>query len=1167
MQTPPIGIRSLLLTVLAAGLVAVCAGCHSHVELPPVSSKEYLDTVSDFNVGLAALQVGDDVTADKMLSAVTRLAPGEPAGWANWGVLAVRQRSFEAARQRVARALDLAPKDDRFYSLLGVLESKAGRTTEAVAAFRKAAGINPQDLRTAYSLAQEIERQGNEGSEAEVARLIEGIVARQPDNLAALLELSRIAAKRGDARSLTSVLARVKSQTAGWPEPVRAQFEQLQGMVATGDFRAAGARTTILRNALMQVPEYRQDRSAIKASPGEEAQPFTQFLRLASPVVEPAPADTALVFDLKPVTTLSGSWNWIGAIQMGAAGEPILAVANGTELRLSNGASLPFPGGPSRTPPSSEGVLQIDFNYDFKTDLVLAGDAGVRLFRQESPSAFIEVTAQTRLPRAVLNARYTGAWAVDVEADGDLDIVLGSPAGVPVVLRNNGDGTFTDIRPFPGISGVRQFAWADLDGDGNPDAAILDGSGRLHVFINERQGQFHERPLPASIAGVAAIAVADVDGDGGLDLLAAQDDGSIVRISDKNDGQAWEVAAIAHVPKASEFLAREVRLRVADLDNNGALDLYLAHVAPAPEAHTAASLAWLGDQHGKFQLLDSPTGSARAYDAADLGGSGRLDLLALSDDGQALDGSNRGAKQYHWQVVRPHAAQAFGDQRINPFGVGGEVEIRAGLLVQKQLIAGPQVHFGLGEQTSTDVVRVFWPNGSVRAEFAVKADQEIETEQRLKGSCPFFFTFNGTEMEFVKDGVPWSSAIGLRINTLGSADIVATEEWYKIRGDQLVPREGYYDLRITAEMWEVYYYDYLALMAVDHPVGTEIFVDERFVIPPAKLAITTVAGPHDIVSAIDDTGQDVTAIVKTLDGRGLNNFGRGQYQGVTKDHYVEVDLGPDVPQDGPVYLLAHGSVYPTDSSINVAITQGQRWRAHGLSLEVPDGRGGWVVARDNLGFPAGRKKTILIDLTRVFRPGTPHRLRLRTNLEIYWDQIQWAPGLPATELHTVRLAPASADLHYRGYSVITRPDPGSPELPDYRFISGTKQRWRDLIGYYTRFGDVRELLAQVDDRYVIMNSGDEMSLRFAELPQPAAGWVRDFVVVGDGWIKDGDYNSTFSKTVLPLPYHAKREYNTPPGRLEDEWVYRRHPEDWENYQTRYVTPDEFKSALRAKAGQ
>ena len=95
----------------------------------------------------------------------------------------------------------------------------------------------------------------------------------------------------------------------------------------------------------------------------------------------------------------------------------------------------------------------------------------------------------------------------------------------------------------------------------------------------------------------------------------------------------------------------------------------------------------------------------------------------------------------------------------------------------------------------------------------------------------------------------------MRINTLGSANIAATGEWYKIGRDQLVPHDGYYDIRITAELWEVYYYDYLALMTVDHPAGTEIFVDERFVIPPAKLGITTVGTPHDIARATDDTGR------------------------------------------------------------------------------------------------------------------------------------------------------------------------------------------------------------------------------------------------------------------------------------------------------------------------
>ena len=85
---------------------------------------------------------------------------------------------------------------------------------------------------------------------------------------------------------------------------------------------------------------------------------------------------------------------------------------------------------------------------------------------------------------------------------------------------------------------------------------------------------------------------------------------------------------------------------------------------------------------------------------------------------------------------------------------------------------------------------------------------------------------------------------------------------------------------------------------------------------------------------------------------------------------------------------------------------------------------------------------------------------------------------------------------------------------------------------------------------------------YPERPAQAAGWLRDFVIVGDGWIKDGDYNSTFSRTVQPLPHHGERDYTTPPGKLEDEWTYRHHPEDWQNYHTRYVTPEVFSHALR-----
>jgi tetratricopeptide (TPR) repeat protein len=1154
--------------LVAGSLAAVLSGCHSSSKLPEKGSKAYADVVSAFYVGLAALQVGDDVHAESKLSELTRLVPSEPAGWANWGVLALRQRNYDIAAQRLEHARDLAPQNDQIYDLLGILEGDRGHSAEAITDLRKAVDLNPKNLRAAYALAEEIERQGEANSETEFQQVIQKILTAQPDNLAALLELSRVAAKRGDGATLKSAVAQISARSSAWPAEVQQQLAAVQAAAAGTDLRAAATQTTFLRNVLMRVPEYRQSLSVIKAPAGEEARPFTHFLRLESPVFTPAVPDTGIKFELQPVPDAGNRhWNWIGAIQLGSAGAPVIAEADGHEVRLSTGATLPFPGGASKRPPTPEGVEQADFNYDFKTDLVLAGAGGVRLFRQESPSAFTDITLQTKLPKSVTNAPYTGAWAVDIEADGDLDIVLGADQGLPVVLRNNGDGTFLAIHPFTVISGVRGFAWADLDGDGNPDAAIIDGAGRLHIFMNERQGQFRERTLPASLATVKAIAVADANNDGVIDLIAVQSNGAIIRISDKNEGANWETAEIARVPDTND-LAGDVRLRVADLDNNGALDLILSPASLLSSKSSNGTRIWLGDAQGNFALLRQMVSPFSVFDAADLRSNGKLDLIGLSPDGIPSLGVNQASKNYHWQVVRPHAVQAVGDQRINPFGIGGEIEIRSGLLVQKQPITGPQLHFGLGEQTEAEIVQVVWPNGTVRAEFGVKADMEVVTEQRLKASCPFLFAYNGKQMEFVKDAVPWGSAIGLRINTLGSAQIAATGEWYKIGRDQLVPHDGYYDLRITAELWEVYYYDYLALMAVDHPVGTEIFVDERFVIPPLKLGFTAVATPHKIARAVDDTGQDVTDIVSTLDGKALASFGRGQYQGITRDHYLEIDLGDDAPRSGPLYLVAQGSIHDTESSVNVAITQGSRWRAHGLSVEVPDGHGGWVMAQDNLGFPAGRKKTILFNLTNIFRPDTPRRVRIRTNLEIYWDSIQWAKGAPNEPFKMVTLNPKLADLHYRGYSVMHMPGAArAPEVPDYNQIEGTKQRWRDLIGYYTRYGDVHELVDHIDDRYVIVNSGDELSLHFAEQPAPPAGWVRDFVIIGDGWIKDGDYNSTFSKTVLPLPYHAKNEYTTRPGRLEDEWVYRQHPDDWKNYHTRYVTPQVFKNALRDQTGQ
>jgi hypothetical protein len=308
----------------------------------------------------------------------------------------------------------------------------------------------------------------------------------------------------------------------------------------------------------------------------------------------------------------------------------------------------------------------------------------------------------------------------------------------------------------------------------------------------------------------------------------------------------------------------------------------------------------------------------------------------------------------------------------------------------------------------------------------------------------------------------------------------------------------------------------------------------------------------------------VTDVVRAVDGRHLDTFGRGQFQGITRDHWVEVDLGDDAPKEGPLWLVATGFVHPTDSSVNYAIEQGTHDKPRGLALEVPDGEGGWKVGRPALGFPAGKNKTILIRLDGITGPGVTHRFRLRTNMEVYWDALAYARGLDAGLARKQTLLADEAQLRFHGVVEITQADAGSPEIPHYDRLVGTGQYWRDLIGYYTRFGDVRELLTAVDDRYVIMNAGDEIAMKFRAPDGPPEGWKRDFIWVCDGWAKDGDLNTRFSKTVLPLPAHDLDTYMTPPGRLEDDPVYRHFPQDWQKYHTRYVDTEIYDRGLRVR---
>src|SRR5262249_20322061 len=251
-------------------------------------------------------------------------------------------------------------------------------------------------------------------------------------------------------------------------------------------------QVAFLRNVLARVPDYRQSLNAVKTPAEFVGEPFVKFIKLPSPRSEPAPPDTAMTFEAQPIPGVpEGKWNWIGAIAFSDEGRPAVVVADDAGIHIVGGANINLPRG-------NGFILPVDFNYDFKTDLVVESKNGLRFLRQESLNSFTDVTAKTGLPEQILKRGYISAATIDFDLDGDLDIWLShaepnsSVRTTPIVLRNKGDGTFDVAEPFKivysnkdgfdGKAGAPTAVWqsdlvnADIDEDGDPDTAMVADS-------------------------------------------------------------------------------------------------------------------------------------------------------------------------------------------------------------------------------------------------------------------------------------------------------------------------------------------------------------------------------------------------------------------------------------------------------------------------------------------------------------------------------------------------------------------------------------------------------------------------------------------------------------------------------------------------------------------
>lgn len=213
---------------------------------------------------------------------------------------------------------------------------------------------------------------------------------------------------------------------------------------------------------------------------------------------------------------------------------------------------------------------------------------------------------------------------VDIDADGDLDIVISNDDPDPkIVHMNDGTGRFTRGSTFgrPEWS-TRHVSVADLNGDGQPDIAVAnrtgDSSGSNYVCFNHGMGRFDEECTPFSSESSTTVTPADIDGDGDLDLIVPHRDGGQSHIY-LNDGSGGFEERIAFGPPDATIR----KALAADLDGDGRLDL-----VTIDEQAGAARYMRQGD--GSFAPavpLEQPGLTPYALAIADLNEDGRSDII------------------------------------------------------------------------------------------------------------------------------------------------------------------------------------------------------------------------------------------------------------------------------------------------------------------------------------------------------------------------------------------------------------------------------------------------------------------------------------------------------------------------------------------------------------
>jgi hypothetical protein len=451
--------------------------------------------------------------------------------------------------------------------------------------------------------------------------------------------------------------------------------------------------------------------------------------------------------------------------------------------------------------------------------------------------------------------------------------------------------------------------------------------------------------------------------------------------------------------------------------------------------------------------------------------------------------------------------------------------------------------FGLGSRTAADAVRVLWPSGVLQAETELAAAMQPEglsilELDRKPSSCPYLFTWNGDRFEFVTDFLGGGEMGSWQAP--GVRNVPEPVEYVRITDRQLVARDGVLAIRVTNELEEALFLDHLELLAVTHPGDVMVVPDEGLRARPRRFHVYGVRNARPPLTARDDHDHDVLPLVARVDRRHPDDFALSTVRGYAGTHSIRLTLGPAGGSTPRVLLLTGWTDYAF-SSDNVAAHQAGL-RLDPPALQVRAGNG-WQTVDADVGFPIGRPQTLVVDVSRV----GAREIRLVTSMRVYWDQILVADA-PDQPLPLVRVPLRSATLGWRGFSAEIAPDGREPFSYDYHRVA-VDAPWKLMPGRYTREGDVLELTARADDRFVVSRPGDEIALSFDATVLPALpdGARRTFLLHSVGYSKEMNFHSASPLDAAPLPFRGMSRY---PYGIAERYP---HPEDVERFHTRIVT--------------